>query len=49
VVRLHHCIADGIALASVLLSLTDDDAVVGQAVADRRGCGPAPAGHPDPA
>ena len=26
VVRLHHCIADGIALASVLLSLTDDDA-----------------------
>ena len=25
VVRLHHCIADGIALASVLLSLTDDD------------------------
>ncbi len=24
VVRLHHCIADGIALASVLLSLTDD-------------------------
>ena len=29
VVRLHHCIADGIALASVLLSLTDDDAVGG--------------------
>ena len=28
VARLHHCIADGIALASVLLSLTDDDAVV---------------------
>jgi WS/DGAT/MGAT family acyltransferase len=26
VARLHHCIADGIALASVLLSLTDDDA-----------------------
>ncbi len=25
VARLHHCIADGIALASVLLSLTDDD------------------------
>ncbi len=25
VTRLHHCIADGIALASVLLSLTDDD------------------------
>ena len=25
VARLHHCLADGIALASVLLSLTDDD------------------------
>ena len=25
VARLHHCLADGIALASVLLSLTDDE------------------------
>ena len=40
VVRLHHCIADGIALASVLLSLTDDEAVVGQAAADVAGRDP---------
>jgi WS/DGAT/MGAT family acyltransferase len=42
VVRLHHCIADGIALASVLLSLTDDDPDVpaDQAAADRAGRDP---------
>jgi diacylglycerol O-acyltransferase / wax synthase len=42
VARLHHCIADGIALASVLLSLTDDDpdAVADEVVTDRDGPDP---------
>jgi diacylglycerol O-acyltransferase / wax synthase len=38
VARLHHCIADGIALAGVLLSLTDDDR--GPAPHDPAGGGP---------
>jgi WS/DGAT/MGAT family acyltransferase len=42
VARLHHCIADGIALASVLLSLTDadPDVLASEAAADRAGGDP---------
>ncbi len=41
VARLHHCIADGIALASVLLSLTDDDpSWTDRGAADRAGPDP---------
>jgi WS/DGAT/MGAT family acyltransferase len=42
--RMHHCIADGIALARVLLSLTDADPDVGIAPADGSEEAPPPAG-----
>lgn len=39
VVRMHHCIADGIALAQVLLGLTDEDPAGDLALPDRSGGG----------
>jgi len=43
IVRMHHCIADGIALARVMLSLTDAESDAGVAAMDE-GSAPAPEG-----
>lgn len=42
VARLHHCIADGIALSQVLLSLTDEDAVADAHLTDLEELDPPP-------